>query len=90
MITLQQPIPCTASCKDFPAMASLTWIDIQYACSKAPPSPYHHDQNSGARQPPSMSPARKPLYAAGSVLDKAKLWDLRASQGNTSHPTGKP
>ena len=37
-----------------------------------------------------MSPARKQLYAAGSVLDKAKLWDLRASQENASHPTGKP
>ena len=30
-----------------------------------------------------MSPARKQLYAAGIVLDKAKLWDLRASQENT-------
>ena len=37
-----------------------------------------------------MSPARKQLYAAGSVLDKAKLWDLRASQENASHPAGKP
>ena len=37
-----------------------------------------------------MSPARKQLYTAGSVLDKAKLWDLRASQEDTYHPTGKP
>ena len=37
-----------------------------------------------------MSPARKQLYAAGTVLDKAKLWDLRASQEHTYHHSGKP
>ena len=82
MVTLRHTIPCTASCKKFSAMASLIWLNIQYACRKVPPSPYHHDQDSGARQFPSMSPAGKQLHAAGtrSVLDKAKLWDLRASQ----------
>ena len=90
MGTLQQLIPCMASYQNFPAMASLTWLNFQYACRKAPPSPCHHDQDSGARQTPGISPARKKLYAAGSVLDKAELWDLRVSQENTSHLTGKP
>ena len=36
-----------------------------------------------------MSPARKHLHSAGSVLDKAKLWDLRASQNCTRYQPGK-
>ena len=72
------------------AMAGQSMADSHAVCRKSPPSPNRHDQDAGASQPPSTSPARKQVYSAGSVLNKAKLWDLRASQDCIHHQTGKP